>query len=163
MVSKRKLRMRSIGPWSSIMRLSAIWKACLLAAGICSAAMAVYHFWMPYQFDWTSKLRATPPAIAWGSFMINFCFSVLLVWAAAMTILAAFRWTKQDAVTLCTVWGMGVFWVLNAGYQALFPMPLPENLRAVGWFLLGFAVLVAFLYAVAIAVGLSTISRAANS
>lgn len=144
------------------MRLAAIWKASLLAAGICTAAMAVYHFWMPYQWDWTSKLRATPPAIAWGAFMINFCFSVFLVWGAAMTILAAFRWTKQDAVTRCAVWGMGVFWVLNAGYQTLFPMPLPEHLRAVGWLLLGFAVLVAFLYTVAIVVSLSTISIAAN-
>lgn len=36
-------------------------------------------FWMPHQFDWTSKLQTTPPAIAWGAFMINFCFSVLLL------------------------------------------------------------------------------------
>lgn len=41
-------------------------------------------------------------------------------------------------MTHCAVWGMGVFWVLNAFYQALFPMPLPEDFRAVGWFLLGF-------------------------
>lgn len=137
------------------MRSAAIWKVCLLAAGGCSAAMAVYHFWMPYQWDWTSKLRATPPAIAWGAWMINFCFSVLLVWGAAMTILAAFRWAKQDGLTRCAVWGMGTFWVLNAAYQALFPMPLPEDFRAVGWFLLGFAVVVACLYAVALAVSLS--------
>jgi membrane-associated phospholipid phosphatase len=125
--------------------------------------MAIYHFWMPYQFHWTDKLQATPPAIAWGAIMINFCFSVLLVWGAAMTVLAAFRWAKRDALTRCAVWGMGTFWVLNAGYQALFPMPLPENLRVVGWFLLGFAVLVAFLYTVAIAVSLPTTSRDAKS
>jgi len=117
--------------------------------------MAGYHFWMPYQWDWTGKLRATPPAIAWGASMINFCFSVLLVWSAAMTIVAAVRWTKQDAATRCTVWGMGAFWLLNAAYQALFPMPLPEAVRAVGWFLLAFAVVVAALYAVAIAASLS--------
>lgn len=141
------------------MKPSAIWKTSLLAAGVCSASMAVYHFSMPHQWAWASKLQATPPAIAWGAFMINFCFSVLLVWGAVMTILAAFRWEKQDAVTRCAVWGMGVFWVLNAGYQAVFPMPLPANLRAIGWFLLGFAVFVALLHATAIA----AVSRVTNS
>jgi len=144
-------------------RCAATWKASLLAAGTCSAGMAVYHFWMPYQFDWAGKLAATPPAIAWGAIMINFCFSVLLVWGAVMTVLAAFRWAKRDALTRCAVWGMGIFWVLNAGYQVLFPMPLPENLRAVRWFLLGFAVLVAFLHTVAIAVSLPTTSRDVKS
>lgn len=134
------------------MSLATIWKASLLTAGICSASMALYHFWLPYQWDWTGKLRSAPPAIAWGAPMINFCFSALLVWGAAMTILAAFRWTRQDALTRCAVWGMGVFWILNAGYQALVPMPLPERFRAIGWFLLGFAVLVALLHALAIAV-----------
>jgi hypothetical protein len=136
------------------MNRAAIWKTSLLAAGICSAAMAGYHFWMPLQFRWAEKMRATPPAIAWGAHMINFCFSVLLVWGALMTVLAALRWTRQDAVTRGVAWGMGGFWVLNAAYQALIPMPLPEPMRAVGWFLLGFAVVVSLLYAVAIAASL---------
>ena len=131
----------------------------MLAAGVGSVAMAGYHFWMPHQWDWASKLRATPPTIAWGAFMINFCFSVLLAWGGAMTIVVALRWAKQDAATRCTVWGMGVFWVLNAGYQAILPMPLPEPLRAVGWSLLGFAVVMAFFYAVAIVVAFSANRR----
>ena len=99
-------------------------------------------------------LWATPSTIAWGTFMLNFCFSVLLLWGAVMTILASFRWAKRDGLTRCSVWGMGLFWVVNASYHVLFPMPLPAPLQVLGWSLFGFAAIVALLYGMAIVVDL---------
>lgn len=132
------------------MRDQNIWKGSLLTAGIGSAAMAFYHLWMPVQWGWPEKLRAAPPAIAWGAVMINACFSVLLLIGAVLTICCALRWSKRDALTWFCVAGMGAFWVFNAAYQVVSPMPLPERLRFLGWTLLAFAVAMTLLYGAAL-------------
>ena len=135
------------------MQSARLWKTCLLVAGMCSASMALYHYWLPYQWDWPSDLRRISPAVGWGSLMVNFCFSTLLLWGGVMTLLAAMRWRKRDAMTTATVAGMGVFWLMNAAYQAAIPMPLPPRLHVLGWVLLGFAVIVMALHGVALWAG----------
>jgi len=135
------------------MKRQTVWKAGLLGAGIGSAAMAVYHLWMPVQWGWAEKLRAAPPAIAWGAVMINACFSILLLVGAALTTLCAFRWARRDTLTWCCVGGMATFWVFNAAYQTVSPMPLPDRLRFIGWILSAFAVAMVLLYGAALAAG----------
>jgi len=132
------------------MRQASVWKASLLTAGIGSAAMAAYHLWMPEQWGWSEKLRATPPAIAWGAVMINACFSVMLLFGAIVRVCCAWRWSKRDALTWACVAGMGAFWVFNAAYQFVSPMPLPDRLLFIGWILSGFAVAMAVLYGAAL-------------
>jgi hypothetical protein len=131
-----------------------VWKASLLTAGISSAAMALYHLWMPAQFGWPEKLRAAPPAIAWGAVMINACFSILLLINAGLTVFCALRWSKRDALTWSCVAGIGGFWAFNAAYQVVSPMPLPERLRLLGWILMAFAVVTTCLYGVALTAAL---------
>ncbi|MBI1744935.1 tetratricopeptide repeat protein [Candidatus Acetothermia bacterium] len=128
------------------MRSEKIWKPSLLIAGISSAAMALYHFWLPYQWGWESKLSNTPAALSWGLFSINFFFSVLLLGGSIITFIVAFKRTETNTLAYASMLGMGVFWVVNAIYQIIIPFPLPDNLAILRWSLLAFAVLVAFLY-----------------
>ncbi|MBI3661002.1 hypothetical protein HY230_11120, partial [Candidatus Acetothermia bacterium] len=128
------------------MRPEKIWKPSLLIAGISSAAMALYHFWLPYQWNWESELSNRSAALSWGLFSINFFFSILLLEGSIITLIVAFKRTEINTLAYASVLGMGVFWAVNAIYQIIIPLPLPDNLAILRWSLLAFAVLVAVLY-----------------
>ncbi len=121
--------------------LKAVWKLSLLVAGVASCAMALYHFWLPHIFGWERFMARLPPTVRWGNFIINFCFSFLLLCAGLITMVAAFKGGDERTLSLCVAAGLAAFWTANALYQVIIPMPLPTNLQALRWGLLGFAVL----------------------
>ena len=126
------------------MRPQIIWKVGLLAGGVMSLAMGLYHFWLPVIFGWAKFMASEPGTIRWGHYSINFFFSFLLVWGGTLSILAAFRWGRIDLFSAWAVFGMASFWAVNLFYQLVIPMPLPESYRVVSRSLLAFA-LVTFL------------------
>jgi len=122
------------------------WDGSLLAAGILTSSMALYHFWLPAQFGWGKEL-AHDRMLQWALLSINTFFSYLLLAGGATTIVIALRpkpWGQLEASMLIAMTG---FWVLNAVYQVLLPMPLPQRLASLRWALLGFAIVVVSFYA----------------
>ncbi len=128
------------------MRAAGFTKACLVIAGVSSTAMALYHFGLPTFFNWEVYAVGLPPVVHWALFSLNFFFSFLLLCGGVATILVGLRWEKRDFSSYALVLSMGCFWLANGLYQTIRPMPLPERLALLQWFLLLFGYTVSILY-----------------
>ncbi len=112
----------------------------LLKAGVLQTIiMAIYHFYLPYQFHWEGYLEQKSPTINWSLFSLNsyFSFNVLVLSLVLSFYLFKRREQKETikALTLITL----LFWGYSFFYQIIYPMPLPENLKWIGVVLLGLA------------------------
>src|ERR1700730_7257770 len=121
-------------------------KACLVIAGIASSFMAAFHFVLPHVFGWARFVNNIPSPIRWGLFSINVFFSALLLWGGVTTIIAALNDRGSTLLGYCIFFGMGVFWIINASYQIIYPFPHV----IMKWVLLGFSISVALLYIVGV-------------
>ena len=128
-----------------MMTRPAIVKALLLTAGVASAAMGAFHFFLPTIFQWSRHMAAVPTSIRWALDAINAFFSALLLLGGIATIRVALL-PRRDTMI---IWGMALFWVFNAAYQLLWPFPQ----RAVSWGTLGFAALIVAAYILALWLG----------
>ena len=117
-------------------------KTCLVISGTASSLMAVFHFVLPHVFGWARFVNDIPSPIRWGLFSINVFFSTLLLWGGVTTIIAALNHRGSTLLNYCIFFGMGVFWIINASYQIIYPFP-DVIMR---WVLLGFSISVALLY-----------------
>jgi len=131
---------------------SKIASRCLTVAGVATAGMGLYHFFLPTMFHWDHFLDAVPAPVHWGAIFLNLSFSALLVWGGALTVLVARR--RRDRIARAIVIGLGGYWLFNAIYQIASPLPVPSELAYVDWLLLGFASAVTALYAIALAIDL---------
>ena len=134
----------------------------LAAASLLTAGMALYHFWLPYAFHWGDVLTQVP-MVRWGLFIINASFSLLLLAGGVMTLGIAWRPELKQGVGRWVIVAMAGYWVFNAGYQVLIPMPMPRSLTSLRWAFLGFGLSVALLYMGALAGAGRTVSAAAAS
>lgn len=125
-------------------------KHALLVAGLNSCAMASYHFVLPFAWGWDTSLRSLPPAIRWGSYSINFFMSYLMLAGGALTLVAWRRVHSGRPPDRGIVGAMASFWVVNLLYQIFIPMPLPERFLLVRVVLVGFAVVSAGAYLIAL-------------
>jgi hypothetical protein len=117
-------------------------KTLLVIAGSSSSAMAAFHFVLPHVFGWERFVNNIPSPIRWALFSINVFFSTLLLWGGVTTIIAALNERGSTLLSYCIFFGMGVFWIIDASYQIIYPFP-QEIMR---WVLLGFSISVALLY-----------------
>ena len=119
----------------------------LLISGLLSAAMGLYHFFLPRIYGWAADLRHTPPELRWALFSLNCFFSTLLFCAGLSAIASWWR----PALGVSSSLTLAVFWCLNAGYQWLVPPPWPRKFVLT---LLVFAVCAAVLSLIAVAASL---------
>jgi len=117
-------------------------KTCLVIAGLASSAMAAFHFMLPHVFGWARFVNDVPAPIRWGLFSTNVFFSSLLLRGGVPTIITALNEIGNAILSYCVFPGMGVFWIINASYQVIYPFP-HVMMR---WVLLGFSISVALLY-----------------
>ena len=117
-------------------------KTCLVIAGLASSAMAAFHFVLPHVFGWARFVNNMPAPIRWALFSINVFFSALLLWGGVTTIIGALNDRGDTLLSYCIFFGMGVFWIINASYQIIYPFPHV----IMKWVLLGFSISVALLY-----------------
>ncbi len=122
---------------------AAFGKGSLIAAGIATAVMGAFHFFLPPLFGWARFVDRLPAEIRWALFSLNTFLSVLLLTGGLASLAAARRWGPAAAWPARI---MAIFWAFNAAYQLVRPFPTP----GVRWVLLGFALLVAALYALAL-------------
>ncbi len=100
--------------------------------------IGIYHFYIPYQFNWSDYLEQTSPTINWSLFSLNNYFSFnLLVLAIFM---GYYLFKKQDSKEIIRVFTsiILIFWVFSTAYHLI--EPLPEHLKWIGLVLVGVAI-----------------------
>ena len=117
-------------------------KALLLTAGVASAAMAAFHFFLPTVFQWSRYMTSVPTSIRWAMDAINVFFSTLLLLGSVGTIRVALSSRGSTMI----IWGMTLFWMVNTAYQLLWPFPQ----RTVWWGTFAFAALMVVSYSLAL-------------
>jgi hypothetical protein len=80
-------------------------------------------------------------------FAMNAMLSFLMTWGGLTTIYIAVKRDAFGVTARFVTLGMAVFWIFNAGYQALRPPPFPGVLR-IGFQAL--AIFIALLYLIAL-------------
>jgi hypothetical protein len=119
-------------------------RTAVAVAGVASAAMGAFHFFLPQLFGWGRFTQSLPVEIRWALSAINAFLSLFLV-AGGLASVRDARLMGRCSNGL--LWTMLAFWAFNAVYQVLWPFPTP----GVRWVLLAFALSVATLYAAGLA------------
>ncbi|HMB99752.1 MAG TPA: hypothetical protein VKN14_01820 [Flavobacteriaceae bacterium] len=90
-------------------------------------ATAIYHFFIPYQFNWTLYLNNESPTINWSLISLNNYFSFNLLTLSIFLLFFLFRKDKnfQAINTLSLI--VLLFWIFSFIYQIVDPMPLPNR------------------------------------
>jgi len=101
--------------------------------------MGVYHFYIPFQYNWSNYLEQKSPTINWSLFSLNnyFSFNLLII----TLFLGYYLFKRQDSKEVIKVLTSLIllFWIFSTVYQLIEPMPLPEHLTWIGFALLGVA------------------------
>lgn len=110
--------------------------------------IALYHFFLPYQFQWGQHLSDDIPTINWSLYALNNYFSFdLLILALALAYHLYFKPEQFRSIQLLSLLTIG-FWLFSAFYQTVWPMPLPQHLKWLGFVLPGVAVLNSIILAI---------------
>lgn len=104
-------------------------RSCLVIGGACTSGIGIYHFFLPWQFRWAEYIHGEPEPI-WAVFAMNAMLSFLMTWGGLTTIYMAVKRDAFGTTARFATLGMALFWIFNAGYQALRPPPFPAILRA---------------------------------
>ena len=113
----------------------------LKLGAIQTVLIAVYHFFIPFQFNWGDFLIEGAPTINWSLYALNnyFSFNLLIV---ALFLLYHIFYKKEHLHTIKVLSIIAVlFWCFSAIYQIIEPMPLPESLSWLGYVLPGLALI----------------------
>lgn len=114
-------------------------KKLLQFGAIQTMLMAIYHFFLPYQFQWKSYLSEDIPTINWALFALNDYFSFLLLLLSG-TVLYYLRIKQGEKQTIqILAYLLLLFWAFSGIYQAIRPMPVPQNLAFLSLLLPGIA------------------------
>ena len=108
--------------------------------------MGLYHFYIPFQFNWGNYLEQTSPVINWSLYSLNNYFSFNLLILALF--LGRYLISNKENIELIKVLTalLFMFWLFSALYQLIEPMPLPDNLKWIGFILIGVAFLNTLLF-----------------
>jgi hypothetical protein len=111
----------------------------LLLGGGMSVAMALYHFFLPFQFHWGKFVEEIPPVIRWSLFSLNFFFSDLLLVVGLLVLAAGWNLPRHQPLALLIAGGAASFWLVNFAYLMICPFPMPPSMYAVKLALESFA------------------------
>lgn len=107
-------------------------KKLLIFGSIQTLAMAIYHFFIPFQFQWSQFLSDDIPTINWALYGLNNYFSFnLLVIAAFLLYHLKYKIDKIYTIKILALVAL-LFWVFSVVYQLVKPMPLPNSLQWLG-------------------------------
>ncbi len=111
----------------------------LKIGAIQTVLMAMYHFFIPFQFHWGDFLSVGTPTINWSLYALNNYFSFnLLVVAVFLMYHLFYKKEQQQTIKILSVITI-LFWCFSAVYQIVEPMPLPKNLIGLAYLLPGLA------------------------
>jgi hypothetical protein len=95
----------------------------LLLSGAGTAAMGVFHFFLPRIYGWDADMRRAPAELRWALLSLNCFFSTMLL-LAGLTAVAAWR---RKELRVASSFTLAFFWCVNVAYQAMIPPPWPRR------------------------------------
>jgi hypothetical protein len=110
--------------------------------------MGLYHFALPWQWQWSALTADWQPTLRWALFSLNGFFSYVLVLSSSL----AWWHTRIEpgrAPLPLVAFGFAGWWLFAFGWQTLWPMPLPAALGFLRWLLPLIALLNAALFLMA--------------
>lgn len=112
-------------------------------------AMAAYHFFLPFQYQWAQFLGDLP-TINWALYGLNNYFSFnLLVLSITLLYHIKYKINKLYTIKILSL-VVVLFWVFSVVYQLTNPMPLPQNMKWLGFLLPAIAFLNVILFVIPI-------------
>lgn len=113
----------------------------LKIGAIQTVLMAVYHFFIPFQYNWAAFLSEGTPTINWSLYALNNYFSFnLLVVAVFLLYHLFYKNDYKHTIKILSIITIS-FWCFSAIYQVVEPMPLPKNLNWLAYLLPGLALI----------------------
>ena len=107
-------------------------KKLLILGSLQTLAMAIYHFFIPFQFQWSQFLSDDIPTINWALYGLNNYFSFnLLIVSVFLLYHLKYKVDKLYTIKILTLTIL-LSWVFSIVYQLIKPMPLPESLQWLG-------------------------------
>ncbi len=103
--------------------------------------MGLYHFYIPFQFNWGNYLEQKSATINWSLYSLNNYFSFNLLILALFLGFYLVKKKEQTEVIKALTSLIFLFWVFSSIYQLIEPMPLPEHLKWIGYILIGVALI----------------------
>ncbi len=101
--------------------------------------MGLYHFYIPFQYNWGNYLEQKSATINWSLYSLNNYFSFNLLILALFLGYYLLKKRNQTEVIKVLTSLIFLFWVFSSIYQLIEPMPLPEHLKWIGFILIGVA------------------------
>jgi len=93
-----------------------------------SLVMAVYHFFIPMQFQWGQYMDPSIPSINWATYTTNFYFSLMLLLISGFLLFLIIK-RKHGLSMIILAYILGIFWLVNFIYLLFNPMPLPSRMH----------------------------------
>jgi len=81
-----------------------------------STSMGAYHFFLPWQFQWSALLTKIPQPIPWALHSINFFFSFLLLVGGVLSFVALRTFRRSGRCDYGILIAMAAFWLANSLY-----------------------------------------------
>ncbi|MFW6015155.1 MAG: hypothetical protein ACOCRK_01810 [bacterium] len=119
-------------------------KKLIVIASILTILMAVPHFFVPFIFPWESLTKELYPTLKWALFAMNFFYSLLLLWGGLLSLNAILRWRISNEIKYYLFGGLGLFWLIGAIYEIIYPFPI----EGAKYIMLLFALLISLLYVI---------------
>lgn len=111
----------------------------LKLGAIQTVLIAIYHFFIPFQFSWGNFLSKGTPTINWSLYALNNYFSFNLLIVAVFLMYHLLNKIEHiQTIKVLSVIAM-LFWCFSAVYQLIDPMPLPKALNWLRYVLSGLA------------------------
>src|SRR6186997_1102076 len=113
---------------------SRLWLFALGFAGINEAAMALYHFILPFHMGWARGLDGVPDSIVWALYALNFSWSLIVLILGILVLGVAKAGPGAGIFGRRIVLAAGFFWLIHGAYTWVHPLPMPASwiaLRAV--------------------------------
>lgn len=122
-------------------------RAALATAGALSAGMGGFHFWLPQLFDWAGGIASAPASLRWALLSLNAFWSLFAVTTGALAVALAWRGGWSERAGRYVGVALAAYWFAHTVYLVLRPFPLPPGLAWLGRSFVGFAAVLALLYA----------------
>lgn len=112
----------------------------LKLGAIQTVLIAIYHFFIPYQFSWSEFLPEGIATINWSLYALNNYFSFNLLIVALFLLYYLFmEINRVHTIKVLAIIAM-LFWIFSTIYQIIIPMPLPRSLSWLSYVLTGLAI-----------------------
>lgn len=121
-------------------------KKLLILGCVQTLTMAIYHFFIPFQFQWAEFLSDNIPTINWSLYSLNNYFSFNLLILSMFLLYHLVKKTEKLHTIKILATIILLFWLFSLAYQVVAPMPLPDRMQWIRLLLFAIAAINIFVF-----------------